>query len=403
MPILTGRSQRRGDRTMTRSFFDAVRKGIFARSSRVNHSESQYAAPYNRAHFIHFLPTELLAHIFIAGAEVDDMFAMNISQVCHAWRSIALHTPKLWRRICLSPYETLWRTWIHRAKSCSLDVQLLPYYTSRPGHRLLQRSDYNLVQWYMRSISRLIPRWRSLEIVFATYSPFLWNAALSECCAYTSRVHAPLLEEMHLIYPANDDSKEYWLFNGVAPNLRRVTVDGIRLSWAPSLYANLTYLDYTHHRFSAGWSAVHEVLSILHVSHHLTSLKIMFRWSGADPCVCRPPNPIPRLSLAQLETLQINNDGPDIPSELLALMRFITFPSLKSLYLADLSESPNRFHNLSHFFAAFRLPRKLHSIRLEHGWYDQDLAARIIRSMPWLSRHLYTHRRRRQDSKRHYH
>jgi hypothetical protein len=125
-----------------------------------------------------------------------------------------------------------------------------------------------------------IRRWRSLTIKFDQYSPFLWNAALSPCCASggisSASVQAWNLTELTLLHPRNDDTKEFLLFGGIAPRLARATVAGIHLDWSPGLFANLVYLDYCHHGFTSGWECVAEVLNMLDVSRKLRELRIIF-------------------------------------------------------------------------------------------------------------------------------
>ncbi|OBZ68890.1 hypothetical protein A0H81_11028 [Grifola frondosa] len=138
-----------------------------------------------------------------------------------------------------------------------------PRHTTPPARQSSHLNYYNLAQVCMHFAAPHIHRWRSLEIKFTHCTPFLWNAALSGCCGRTGAVEAPSLRELSLVYPDNDDTKEFTLFNGHAPRLRRATLHGIRLAWLPSLFQNLTFLDYTHHGFTHGHAAASEVLYML--------------------------------------------------------------------------------------------------------------------------------------------
>ncbi|KAF5369543.1 hypothetical protein D9758_002591 [Tetrapyrgos nigripes] len=227
-------------------------------------------------HNIRVLPPELLAYTFILGAEEDPMLPITVSHVCSLWRELALHTPSLWRRIWLGSHYHIWRERIYRARSCSLDVVLWspdpaqPFtWTLRPSSTL----NFFQVQSYMHIVSPYIRRWRSLDIRLMNYSPYLWNGALSECCAWGVQAQAPLLEELILVHRQNDDTKEFCLFSGHAPRLRRAVIDGIRLSWLPSLFQNLTFLDYTHHGFTSGYQAIQEVVGLLQEDDHIEALQ----------------------------------------------------------------------------------------------------------------------------------
>jgi hypothetical protein len=292
------------------------------------------------------------------------MLPMTVSYVCSIWRELALRTPSLWRRISLSPAEDMWRERIHRAMSCSLDIELLPFIPGRLGRP--QRLDLHTVQWYMHLVAPFITRWRSLKIVFSDYSPFLWNAALSCCCG--SGIYAPLVRDLTLIFPSNDDTKHFTLFGGVAPRLRRLTLDGLRLTWLPSLFANLTTLDYTHHGFTHGNQAVYDVLSILEVSNNLAELRLSFPWKG--DVVSGPIQAGRPVSLPVLTTLCLRVNSHNIPIELSCLVANITTPAISSLRLLDPSHSTRPFPHLHLFLQAFRIPSSLRSLHIENGWFD---------------------------------
>lgn len=311
------------------------------------------------------------------------MFPVSVSHVCSAWRQIAFRTPSLWRRISLSPNEDMWRERIHRARACSLDVQLLPWVTTRPGRPRPQYLDVYTVQWYMYLVLPLIQHWRSLEIMFTDFAPFLWNSALSGCCSKSSRARALLLEDLSLMYRANDDSKEFCLFSGCAPRLRRVTLDGIRLTWLPSLFSNLSYLDYTHHGFTNSHQAVDDVLSILQVSSSLKELRLLFPQKRVRHSLPSRSNPVTRrITLPVLTHLQLRVEGGDIPYELAHLMTLISSPSLISLRLIDLGRRNTFFPHLHTFFRGYTVSPSLRILRIENGWYDSHMLTTVLRKLP---------------------
>ncbi|KAI0357367.1 hypothetical protein OH77DRAFT_1422211 [Trametes cingulata] len=351
---------------------------------RHQHHATHTRAPARRAHRITQLPTEVLAHIFVLGAEEDVMFPVIVSHVCRAWRYIALHTPALWRRITLDSSLTMWSQRIHRAKACSLDIQLAPLIA------MSHLAYYNYVQLCMHVVLPYIHRWRSLTVRFVGYAPFLWNAALSGCCGHSSAIEAPALRELTLVYPENDDTKEYLLFNGYAPRLRRATIQGIRLAWSPSLFQNLTYLDYTHHGFTRGAQAASEVLYMLQVSAGLEELRLAFPWRGDTASRYALSASFSRtVHLPRLRKLALHVDGPDIPPALTYTLPHLSFPVLRSLYLVS-PPAPRHAQHMDTSFPHLRtvlkaLPRlpALSLLHVAHGWLEERFLASLLTLLPY--------------------
>jgi hypothetical protein len=158
-------------------------------------------------------------------------------------------------------------------------------------------------------------------------------------------VYALKLEKLTLCYPENDDTKEFALFGGIAPRLHNVILDGIRLTWLPELYGRLTHLDYTHHGFTAGKTAVDEILGMIRVSCALRELRICFRRKVLDEEVLYLPYdnvPEGQTHLLQLEQLDlaVDESDVDIPPELLLLLSRLSVPNLRELRLVDLCFQP---------------------------------------------------------------
>ena len=334
-----------------------------------------------RPHFIHSLPFEILALIFILGAEDDIQLPITASHVCRQWRGVALRSPSLWRRVSLSPHERLWRERIDRARTCTLDVGLLPWREVRGGGRRAQDLNAYTVQWYMYLVLPFIHRWRSLDLLFTDYQPYLLRGALAGCGS-----PAPALEELSLVYRLNDNTEEFLLFSAYAPRLRRLTIDGIRLSWSPHLFGNLAYLDYTHHGFTSGHQAVDDVISILAVSERLVELRLLFPRGRLPILPSRMEYVTRRIRLRHLKHLQLTVDGSDIPFELAHLITLISVRRLSSLRLVDLGHNHNRFPSLKSFFYMFPIPRSLEIIDIGHGWYDPRMVQPLAQSLPRLSK-----------------
>ena len=347
------------------------------------------------------LPAELLSYMFILSSYLDPLLPLTVSHVCRSWRALALHTPTLWRSIHLDSRLRLWVEYIRRSRSCTLDLLLSSESAGAPGSRISRRHylDAQSVQYFMHSVAASIPQWRTLTIDFEHYAPYLWNAALSACCGHSRSVHAPHLQSMTLLYPHNDDTKEFTLFGGYAPRLNRMTLHGIRLTWLPSLYGNLMFLDYTHHGFTRGYNAASELLTMLQVSSRIHELRVSFptRQGTQDlPSTLVPPVPKDAsYLLADLHTLELRIDGADIGSALIHFISHISTPSLRTLRLLSLSRgshvhrvisssshrSPDLSTRLQQLLKA--LPRlfTVTSLEIEHIWLSDP---RFIFSILYL-------------------
>ena len=275
----------------------------------------------------------------------------------------------------------MWRERIQRSRACSLDILLLPWTTTQSGLLRSQTLNPYTVQWYMLIVLPHLRRWRSLEIIFSEYTPYLWKAALEGCAS-----PAIMLQELSLVYRLNDDTQEFVLFSGFTPRLRRVTVDGIRLAWLPSLFANLTFLDYTHHGFTSSHQAVDDVVSILTISCRLIELRLFFP-RGKTACLPSRHDYVSQcITLPLLTRIQLTVDGYDIPFELAHLVTLLITPSLAHLRLVDLNRTSHSFPSLKSFFYVYALPRTISVIQIGHGWYDPRMIRPMTQSLPQLSK-----------------
>ena len=237
----------------------------------------------------------------------------------------------------------MWKERICRARLCTLDVALASSPCSRTSY------DIDIVALQMHLLTPHFAALRSIEIQFNSYAPYLWNAALGPFCQTTPHlweyrsscaVEVPKLESLTLRYPLNDDIKEFSLFGSFAPKLTRVTLEGVRLTWHPELFGNLSFLDYTHHGFSCGEDAVDEILSMLQISFQLRELKLCIRHKATTFQVLRLRRLLigdDDIALPSLESLSLHVDSEDsdIPSELNAILSRLSLLKLKNLYLQD--------------------------------------------------------------------
>lgn len=318
------------------------------------------------------------------------MIPIAVSHVCAYWRHISLRTPTLWRRICLDYRGDMWKERICRAKACTLEIQLSPWLLKSGRYYQQQLLDAHTVQWYMYLVIPFIHRWRSLEISFIESAPFLWKAALSECCSHSPRAQAHCLEELTLIYPKNDDPKEFCLFYGYAPRLQRLTLNGICLTWLPSLFQNLRYLDVAHHGFTTGANAVHDVISMLKVSNRLVELRISFPPKRIHPTRSMSWRAaIKRVSLPSLMTLRLTVESSDIPPEMAHLITLLSTPSLSHLDLMDTGRHRCPFPSLFSFLQ--HIPNSVRHLSLEHGWYSDVIMLPLLSRLPYLQQVVLKH------------
>lgn len=300
------------------------------------------------------------------------MISVVASHTCRAWRAIALHTPRLWTHIDIDDRERMWATRIHRAKACPLHIRIR---SPVPRRRNPGMMSAEAVQRRMYFVLPYMHRWESLDVKFTKYAPLLWNAALSECCSARLRSRATILVDLTLIHPHNDDSKEFLLFGGYAPGLRRVTLDGIHLLWHPSLFHNLTYLDYTHHGFTSGLQAVEDVVYMLQVSCHLQELSLMFRRKhSASTSSSHPRVSVRRrIRLPHLITLRFKVNTSDIPMELRHVASLIRTPALQSLSFVDVRRRRVCYPGTPMFFQQYAFPNTLQSLRRDKGWCEDNV------------------------------
>ncbi|KAF9021070.1 hypothetical protein BDZ89DRAFT_1071747 [Hymenopellis radicata] len=329
-----------------------------------------YPRHARRVHPIHRLPYELLALVFILAAEDDVMVAVAVSHSCRAWRAVALQTPRLWTIIRIDQRERMWAERIRRAKSCALRIRI-----RLPPSASYYYSDAELVQRRMYFVLPFMARWRSLDITLSRYAPFLWNAALSECCSTRLKARVEVLETLRLVYPHNDDdSKEFFLFGGYAPRLRSVTLDGVRLLWMPTLFHNLTHLDYTHHGFTSGTKAIEDVLYMLLISCHLQELSLMFRRKHGSVLSASSSHPSlsvrTRIRLPLLTTLRFRVCTSDIPPELRHVASNLRTPALQSLSFVDAYPRRTAYPSTRMFFKHYSFPSTLESLRRDRGWCE---------------------------------
>jgi hypothetical protein len=347
--------------------------------SKQRSSRSLATTPHNIVG-IHRLPPELIIQIVDFCSPENSDLAFTAAQVCRRWRRLLLRTPSVWRSVFLDHRISLWSEHIRRARGCLLDVILRE---PGPGG---QPWTYHSVQWVMQPALPYIHRWKSLDIRFQKHSqapsPFLCNAVLSSLCVSSDYYVAPMLEELVLQHPMNDDGKEFALFGHGAPRLRRMTTSGIRLVWSQAAFGNLTFLDYTHHRFSHGMEATSEMIGLLTVCSALRELRLCVD-SGQeripsfhlDEDVFQMPSSV---HLPQLRAMKVVVLGRSLPWELSYVLSTLRLPNLKTMHFAHRNGRPRAFSTADQLLSVFLAIKSVQEAKVENGWITPKFVVNLL-------------------------
>ncbi|TFK28935.1 hypothetical protein FA15DRAFT_664573 [Coprinopsis marcescibilis] len=199
-------------------------------------------------------PNEVLSRIFFECLAFEEKAKrppvkkiwLQLTQVCHQWREVALGYPRLWLEISFaSPFWTM--TCLKRSKLSPITINLCD--SRYPAHRGSPNpTKERAVKEALKQISRI----KSLEI--STY-PSLCASRLTTLSQSTNgqKVEAPILETLkldrhnsifHLQQQVRITLDERFL-NGGTPNLRRLELTNIGLTWTGMhIFENLTFFYY---------------------------------------------------------------------------------------------------------------------------------------------------------------
>ncbi|KZT73800.1 hypothetical protein DAEQUDRAFT_354780 [Daedalea quercina L-15889] len=261
-----------------------------------------YLAPRDGRCLINDLPTELLAQIFVLGANMDDPidedeeidedsvdseieededkdgdeegddddekppFEVTVSHVCKLWRDVAINTPTLWSGLDFSeglPY-TKSAVYLGRSKGAPLDISIDVTKDEEDEETNLNDPVPALAELMVCSdeleaiLKLIIPHvshWRSLELMVSEY--VLMHSALLQMGACAC---APMLEVLQLYHyedseegeetftPPKFKQQDFVLFHGHAPKLTHVALWGVHLDWAASTFlSGLVELELAYH------------------------------------------------------------------------------------------------------------------------------------------------------------
>ena len=207
--------------------FDAVELSIA-------YARAEYARLTNQSASIARLPYEVLAHIFMMGAQdyVKDGvlrasrapgFEVLVSHVTSHWRDVAVHSPSLWTYV----YNSSWKEWdgevdrisvyLERSMACPIDITFFlsdDLYTESGGDKLLSMINEHIVRW-RRVFLQLFHRNNMATLVSSirhAFAPSLEHFSLCHC------------KEPR--YPDQTHNYDPRVFTGGAPSLTFLRLSG---------------------------------------------------------------------------------------------------------------------------------------------------------------------------------
>jgi len=174
------------------------------------------------------LPDETLLTIFEEAVSSQDVCSRTriesaISRVSHRWRRIALHTPRLWTRVCVTPDTDECDTQLHLARSASLllDVEVWGWWD--------YRDSFTRPHHFEHTLAAILPsasRWRRIKIGASC-------DALLTSLSFILRTVGPLDALQQVTFKAQQPGQicpTTLLMGKSAPNLRFIDVENIVLT-----------------------------------------------------------------------------------------------------------------------------------------------------------------------------
>nr|GAT51157.1 predicted protein [Mycena chlorophos] len=236
------------------------------------------------------LPDELLAEIFIRYLppypEHPPLMGPGsptyLLGICTLWRTVALHTPVLWRAIrigevCIDErWVTLLEDWLARSGTCDLSLRLAEF---------LEESDLRWVQTLLERVLAERHRW---EYVFWNMFDPMWTGVIS---GDGTLAPPPRLQELTLITYVLPDAPPVNLNPASAPEsvspsrLRTVCLWNVGFTAASFVWADLTSLALVNVDFR-------QCLRVLGFAIQLVQCRLHLDYDSTSSA---PPPPPPRI------------------------------------------------------------------------------------------------------------
>ncbi|KAG1736557.1 hypothetical protein EDB19DRAFT_1990722 [Suillus lakei] len=272
------------------------------------------------------LPDETLLAIFEEAVMSQDVCSRTrveiaISRVSHRWRRIALHTPRLWTRVCVTPDADKRDMQLHLLRSATLplDVEVWGWWD--------YRDSFTRPHHFEHTIAAVLPsasRWRRIQIG-ASCDTLL--ASLS----FILRTVGPFDALQQVTFKAQQPGQTCpttLLMGKLAPNLRSIDVENLVLTArSPCLH---------NHDFGCFISVTHLTLR-LHEGD-ARALKTITELQGFHALLLRMPSLVSLSLYGELVCVKSVTSLEDEGS--------ITLPRLQTLILHPNTVRPRYLRNL---------------------------------------------------------
>ncbi|KAK7026251.1 F-box domain-containing protein [Favolaschia claudopus] len=225
-----------------------------------------------------------------------------LSQVCRAWRSIAINTPLLWCRVFADSFYDNCPDW----------RRLLECWLPRAGNHPLYlglADDHHFTALHFPTIAPYSSQWRAFECCISTPVTFPID---------TIRGRLPLLRELTITWREWDSvDTEFSTVDAfsVAPELRKVVLRNLPPKWIPLPLAQLTHI-------TLYGQTIADAIEVLHQCPNLEELSIEL--DGAEDEV-----PLAPVIHTRIHKLSLWNECSATPE----ILPYITLPNLHSLEL----------------------------------------------------------------------
>jgi hypothetical protein len=300
-----------------------------------------------------------------------------------SWAEVALDTPILWAKICVSEHHSLdkARRKLARSKSCPLDI------TINFGRR--SESKVGVTEQVIHAMDLIRPAlWRTKYFVLSVPSRPQAHAALARC-----QEDAPLLEvlsinifndvaiqeDRHSTYP------QLPLFNGHTPRLISCSFTSFNFGWDIRLLNRLRVLRLSGY-FNGFMPSPTVLLHILRNCPDMEEIALR-NMTGVDSeprCAPSSEDYFPAqtakiLTLPRLRSISFHCSGVALARQILSQ---IYFPNLQNFELRYM-ETVTSLLQILYDRAITKLP--LQSLRIESSYFSELEFLKLLRKLPSLS------------------
>lgn len=341
------------------------------------------------------LPLEIVRFIFQLVIRDVPLYAtynryrLVLTWVCRPWRRVALNASNFWSSIWVGdddPY-TCSLEFLRRAGSAPLDIRI--------GDK--ERQAFEIEDAEPMSLNELKPIMDALVKKLPTIRSFLgvfiqWDVALDVIHKFNeSKLEASSLEGFTMHHLGHtyvfstfaplppEILNSIKLFNGHAPKLACLGINGLVVDWTPEILANLTSLDLRRipRRVAQGTA---DIRRILQECHHLYRLALCYLVPYHDEMPSSgPPLQIPTLRELTLDDLS--------PNYIMCLLSQIEAPNVMYLEVRRLTSMA---HDIRPTFSglAGRFPKTkmlvLNDIVTDNSHDMEPCMTKFYESMPHL-------------------